>query len=209
MFKAVTTDDGGLNYWINAVAKVRKSREDTKRRKQHTVKPLSPSDTRRRKQKEKAHFMRLVKLVEEGRLKSDKNTSRDSIEYRAWRFAVMCRDGFKCLRCGSKKNLNAHHCFELWAKNPCRRLDINNGATVCEDCHCLEHPFLQKILSQERRTEKQKQEDKTTALQEYVSLWTKIVEKNATNKNRKALRNWEVCLESHLESVQKKTSKTS
>ena len=74
---------------------------------------------------------------------------RYNFKYRQWRSDVFTRDDFTCQECGSKENkLNTHHivsfnsiiqkyeitnleealnCEELWS--------INNGITLCEDCH--------------------------------------------------------------------------
>ena len=74
---------------------------------------------------------------------------RKSFEYRQWRSDVFHRDNFTCQDCNAKdRYLNAHHIkgfaqildeynitslqealatAELW--------DINNGKTLCEDCH--------------------------------------------------------------------------
>lgn len=78
-----------------------------------------------------------------------KNRIRKIYEYRQWRSDVYTRDNFTCITCGSKGNqLNAHHivpfnvlirrykissideaikCSALW--------DINNGMTLCKQCH--------------------------------------------------------------------------
>ncbi len=79
---------------------------------------------------------------------------RGSFKYRQWRDDVFTRDSFTCQECGDNKggNLNAHHkisfvsilqkyeittfkealkCEELW--------NINNGVTLCEDCHTIIH----------------------------------------------------------------------
>ncbi len=89
-----------------------------------------------------------------GGIKSLYNQIRDSKEYTLWRLAVFTRDNFTCQECGDKtgSNLNAHHlkefskileennittieqalvCKELW--------DIDNGITLCEDCHIERH----------------------------------------------------------------------
>lgn len=84
-------------------------------------------------------------------------TIRRSKEYRAWRLAVYTRDNYVCQECPSPtRGTNAHHivflssllhkynittmeeaiaCPALW--------DINNGITLCEDCHANKHPLLQ------------------------------------------------------------------
>lgn len=58
--------------------------------------------------------------------------------YKEWRTSVYKRDNYTCQICGSNNNLNAHHidgykwCIE-------KRLDINNGITLCKDCHTKFH----------------------------------------------------------------------
>lgn len=75
---------------------------------------------------------------------------RMCFEYRIWRSEIFKRDNYTCIVCSKQGyNLNAHHypisfstimekynidtfekavnCIELW--------DINNGVTLCEDCH--------------------------------------------------------------------------
>ena len=78
---------------------------------------------------------------------------RHCFEYRQWRSDVFTRDDFNCQKCGIKgERLNAHHivsftdiveryeiltleeainCAELW--------NINNGQTLCQDCHIELH----------------------------------------------------------------------
>lgn len=63
---------------------------------------------------------------------------RETHEYREWRLSVFERDGYKCLLCGSKKNIHAHH-IERWADNVEKRLIISNGATLCKACHHQHH----------------------------------------------------------------------
>jgi len=76
---------------------------------------------------------------------------RRTNEFRKWQKQVKKRDG-KCLKCGSVKNLEAHHithfskllniykintinqareCKELW--------DIRHGKTLCIKCHFYQH----------------------------------------------------------------------
>jgi len=84
-----------------------------------------------------------------------------------WRIAVFERDGYKCLRCKDDTggNLNAHHvkpfiqilneygvkniddaiaCLELWR--------IDNGVTLCSDCHKKEHAYRMAEEKESRRT---------------------------------------------------------
>ena len=54
--------------------------------------------------------------------------------YYQWRQSVFKRDNRSCVLCGSKKSLNAHHLYS-WNKYIDLRFDINNGVTLCENCH--------------------------------------------------------------------------
>jgi phage antirepressor YoqD-like protein len=64
--------------------------------------------------------------------------SRNTAQYRTWKHAVLYRDHFKCVKCGSKKDLEAHHKIP-WSKSVKSRYDKNNGQTLCHNCHLLEH----------------------------------------------------------------------
>ncbi len=59
---------------------------------------------------------------------------RSTYEFKEWRKGVFARDGFKCKCCGNGGTLNAHH---IDGYNWCieKRTDIDNGITLCEDCH--------------------------------------------------------------------------
>ena len=60
---------------------------------------------------------------------------RNYSEYREWVQKIYQRDNYTCQCCGKRGiTLNAHH-IESYADNPDLRLDINNGATLCEECH--------------------------------------------------------------------------
>lgn len=64
----------------------------------------------------------------------DRNSSR----YKEWRKAVFERDGFHCVKCGTKKDLQAHH-IKPWKNNKALRYEVSNGVLLCRKCHLKEH----------------------------------------------------------------------
>ena len=65
---------------------------------------------------------------------------RKSLEYAAWRSAVLERDNYTCQECGEHGGmghtvrLEAHHIHEF-AQYPDERLVVENGKTLCVKCH--------------------------------------------------------------------------
>lgn len=59
---------------------------------------------------------------------------RNSPEYKAFRKAVLERDGYECCICGSTKNLHVHH-LKSYRNYPELRTDPDNGMTLCANCH--------------------------------------------------------------------------
>ena len=60
---------------------------------------------------------------------------RKSTDYKEWRCSVFERDKYTCAKCkkvGGK--LHAHHILNF-STNEDLRFDINNGITLCKDCH--------------------------------------------------------------------------
>jgi hypothetical protein len=67
---------------------------------------------------------------------------RMNINYRLWREAVFKRDNWTCKVCGIKGGrLEAHH-IKPFAINSKSRFDIDNGDTLCKDCHKLTDSYL-------------------------------------------------------------------
>lgn len=61
---------------------------------------------------------------------------RRGVEYKLWREAVFKRDGYACIWGGKEHGtkLNADH-IKPFAFFPELRFAIDNGRTLCEDCH--------------------------------------------------------------------------
>lgn len=59
---------------------------------------------------------------------------RNNYTYRKWREEVLNRDGNACTVCGSTDNLQAHH-VKPFAEYPDLRFDVDNGITLCRECH--------------------------------------------------------------------------
>lgn len=55
-------------------------------------------------------------------------------EYKGWRNKVFALDGWKCVLCGSKGNLEAHHIVK-WGSSVEKRYLVSNGVSLCQNCH--------------------------------------------------------------------------
>lgn len=77
--------------------------------------------------------------------------NRDYLEYQLWRTSVYERDNYTCQKCFEVGvNLNAHHVLN-YADYPELRVAIDNGITLCKDCHMEFHT----IYGYRNTTEKQ------------------------------------------------------
>lgn len=72
---------------------------------------------------------------------------QNTFEYRLWRSAVFERDSYQCVWCGARNGngkkivLNADH-IQSFADFPELRLAIDNGRTLCRECHYKRHSKL-------------------------------------------------------------------
>lgn len=74
-----------------------------------------------------------------GGLSDENHKIRTCKEYKEWRTKVFQRDGFTCQICGQVGGkLNAHH-IKHFSKDKNNRLNMDNGITLCEECHRLVH----------------------------------------------------------------------
>ena len=73
---------------------------------------------------------------------------RESIEYRLWREAVFARDNFTCQICTERGGkLHADH-VKPFSIFPELRLAINNGQTLCKECHRMKTKKDMKLIKQ-------------------------------------------------------------
>jgi len=68
-------------------------------------------------------------------------SDRYKSEYKVWRKSVYERDNYTCQGCGIRGcKLNAHHIKE-WCNYKELRFDVDNGVTLCHDCHKKTHNY--------------------------------------------------------------------
>lgn len=76
--------------------------------------------------------------------RSFKANFQNTVEYRLWRTAIFKRDNYTCQGCGARNGngkkieLNADH-IKSFAQFPELRLAIDNGRTLCRECHYKRH----------------------------------------------------------------------
>lgn len=77
-------------------------------------------------------------LGADGTVRAGSGRQRNMPEYIAWRTKVFERDGYTCVECGQKGNVEAHH-IKPWASHPQLRFEVSNGLTLCRPCHREKH----------------------------------------------------------------------
>lgn len=97
-----------------------------------TRKKMSATHLARR---ERNHFWR-------GGITEENKKLRNSLEYKLWRESVFARDDYTCQNCASRGCvLHADH-IKPFARFPELRFAIDNGRTLCVDCHKKTDTYL-------------------------------------------------------------------
>ena len=82
---------------------------------------------------------------------------RLSAEAFGWRDSVFRRDGYTCKDCGQGGQIQAHHILG-WASHRDSRYDIDNGVTLCRECHATKHPGRENLIRGARYYGKQRRQ---------------------------------------------------
>jgi len=85
----------------------------------------------------------------------DRVSIMNSFEYRLWRKSVFERDNYTCIWCGARSckgkpiTLNADH-IKPFSQYPELRFAIDNGRTLCRDCHSKTNTFGFKLVNKNK-----------------------------------------------------------
>jgi len=71
-------------------------------------------------------------------LRSSNPDLRKSSEYRQFRETVLERDEYRCVKCGGDTDLHVHHIVPIY-EDESLATDVENGKTLCVNCHADEH----------------------------------------------------------------------
>lgn len=76
-----------------------------------------------------------------GNLAKRKDQRNDPL-YKQWRLKILRNDNYRCMICGETKKgeMQADH-INSWTKYPRLRYEIENGQTLCRECHAIKTKF--------------------------------------------------------------------
>lgn len=76
-----------------------------------------------------------------------------SEKWLAKRSQVFKRDGYKCQKCGSNKQLNCHHTYYVTGKKPWE-YSMSSLLTLCQTCHTKLHSEAKVPVKKSAKPEK-------------------------------------------------------
>lgn len=80
-----------------------------------------------------------------GGISKENHRIRQTVEYKLWRESVFKRDDYTCVFCLEKGGkLQADH-IKPFAQYPELRFAIDNGRTLCEECHKTTDTYAQNL----------------------------------------------------------------
>lgn len=74
------------------------------------------------------------------------NKIHGSAEYKNWRKSVFKRDNFTCQICDERGTYLVAHHIKSFTYFPKLRFEIDNGITLCKNCHKIYHKIFGKTL---------------------------------------------------------------
>ena len=81
-----------------------------------------------------------------GGVTKENHRIRSSYEFKEWRRKVFKRDNYTCQKCEKNKcYIEAHH-IKSFADYPELRFNMDNGITLCIDCHVVIDKFRKKLI---------------------------------------------------------------
>lgn len=90
-----------------------------------------------------------------GGISYQKKRIRKGVEWKMWRTAIFQRDNYTCRECGARSGkgqaveLHPHH-IRQYALYPELRFDVNNGITLCKECHKKTDTYLKPIRNKNK-----------------------------------------------------------
>ena len=150
-------EDPAYRKKVTEASRGRRHTEQTKRRMSEIAKEKGTGKWKRTKPRSPEYRLNISKskIGEKhwnwkGGITKERVRVWHSEEYKQWRTMVFERDNYTCQECGIKSGngkrvvLNADH-IKPWSLYPELRYNINNGRTLCRECHIKTPTYGGKI----------------------------------------------------------------